>query len=78
MQNDNITASNPWTTTITLGTDSLTAVTATYTPILAASTSPKSSGVVIPNITDGFSGSAPDRGATIQGRSVPQYGDCSR
>jgi hypothetical protein len=77
MQNDNITVSNPWTTTITLGTDSLTEVTASYTPALAPGTSPKNSGVVIPNITDGFSGGAPDRGAIIQGRPIPQYGDCS-
>jgi hypothetical protein len=78
MQNDNITVANPWTTTISLGTDSLTAVSATFTPILAPGTSPKNSGVAIPNITDGFSGAAPDRGAIIEGRPIPQYGDCSQ
>jgi hypothetical protein len=30
---------------------------------------------VIPNITDGFSGAAPDRGAVIAGRPVVAYGD---
>jgi hypothetical protein len=77
MQNDNITESNPWTTQISLGPDSLTEVTATYTPILAPGTAPKNSGAVIPNITDGFSGAGPDRGAIIAGRPIPQYGDCS-
>ena len=47
------------------------------TPILAAGTAPKNSGVAIPNISDGFSGAAPDRGAIIAGRPIPQYGDCS-
>jgi hypothetical protein len=79
MQNDNITESNPWTTTITLGADSLTELADTFTPILRAGTAPKNSGAIIPNITDGFSGgTAPDRGAIIQGRPIPQYGDCSR
>jgi hypothetical protein len=77
MQNDNITDPQPWTTTITLGADSLTEITATYTPTLRAGTAPKNSGVAIPNITDGFSGAAPDRGAIIEGRPIPQYGDCS-
>jgi hypothetical protein len=74
---DNITTTNPWTTTITMGANALTEVTATYTPVLAAGSSPKNSGVPIPNITDGFSGAAPDRGAIIGGRAVPTYGDRS-
>jgi len=76
-QNDNITVSNPWTTTIKLGSNYLTKVNEAYTPILAAGTTPKNSGTVIPNITDGFSGAAPDRGAIIEGRSIPVYGDRS-
>jgi hypothetical protein len=75
MQNDNITVSNPWTTTVTLGANSFTEVTATYTPELAAGTTPKNSGAVLPNITDGFSGAAPDRGALIAGRGVTVWGD---
>lgn len=50
-------------------------MTGVYTPTLAIGTAPKNSGIAIPNITDGFSGSAPDRGAIIEGRSVPLYGD---
>jgi hypothetical protein len=77
MENDNITTSNPWTTTVTLGPTSLSEVTATITPILASGTTPKNSGVVIPNVTDGFSGTAPDRGALISGRAVQTWGDRS-
>jgi hypothetical protein len=72
---DNITISNPWTVTVTLGPDYLTEITTAYVPVLSAGTTPKNAGVVIPNITDGFSGAAPDRGAIIEGRPVPQYGD---
>jgi hypothetical protein len=75
--NDNITTTNPWTTTITLGSDALTEVTATYTPSPSGGSAPKNSGVAIPNITDGFSGSSPDRGAIIEGRSIPYFGDRS-
>ena len=74
MSNDNITTTNPWTTTITLPAHSGLEFTGTFMPILAPGT-PKNSGVVIPNITDGFSGGAPDRGAIIEGRTPPVYGD---
>jgi hypothetical protein len=74
---DNVAESNPWTTTVTLGTDYHTEVTVPYTPILSLNTAPKNSGIAIPNITDGFSGNAPDRGAIISGRPIPQYGDRS-
>jgi len=73
---DNITANNPWTTAVSFGADYHTEV-GTYTPILSAGTAPKNSGVAIPNITDGFFGGAPDRGAIIEGRPIPQYGDRS-
>jgi hypothetical protein len=76
-EQDNITVSNPWTTTVTLGADYHTEVTVAYTPVLSPGTAPKNSGVAIPNITDGFSGGAPDRGAIIEGRPIPQYGDRS-
>ncbi len=75
MENDNITVSNPWTDQVTLGPNSNTEVTSSYVPRLAAGTSPKNSGVVIPNITDGFSGAAPDRGAVVSGRPTPAWGD---
>jgi hypothetical protein len=74
---DNITTASPWTTAITLGSDYRTEVTTPYTPTLAAGSAPKNSGVVIANITDGYSGAAPDRGAIIAGRPVPTYGDRS-
>jgi hypothetical protein len=62
---------------VTLGADYSTEVTVPYIPALSPGTAPKNSGVVIPNITDGFSGGAPDRGAIIEGRPIPQYGDRS-
>jgi hypothetical protein len=75
---DNVSESDPWVTPIVFpGTDYHTEVTVSYTPILRAGTAPKNSGVVIPNITDGFAGGAPDRGAIIDGRTIPQYGDRS-
>ena len=75
MENDNVTVSNPWTTTVTLGPSAYTEITDFFVPQLAAGTSPKNSGVVIPNITAGFSGNAPDRGALISGRPLPAWGD---
>jgi len=75
LEQDNITSSNPWTTTITLGTNSLTEITQSFTPVLAAGTAPKNSGIAIANVTDGYSGGAPDRGALISGRAVPNWGD---
>jgi len=76
-EQDNITTSNPWTVPVTLGADYHTEVTVAYTPALSPGTAPKNSGAVIPNITDGFTGGAPDRGAIIEGRPIPQYGDRS-
>lgn len=76
-EQDNITVVNPWTTAVTLGANYLTEITATYTPTLAGSTAPKNSGIAIANVTDGFSGTAPDRGAIIAGRPIPIYGDRS-
>lgn len=75
MQNDNITISSPWISPIALAANYLTEVTTSLTPLLAPGTTPKNSGTIIPNITDGFTGGAPDRGALIEGRGLPQYGD---
>lgn len=66
---------NPWTTLVTLGSDYKTEVIQKYVPTLAPGTLPKNSGTVIPNITDGYTGSAPDRGAVISGRSLSVWGD---
>ena len=75
MFEDNLTVANPWSSPITLGSDSYTPAGGPFTPALAAGTSPKNSGVVIPNITDGHSGGAPDRGAIISGLAIPNWGD---
>ena len=75
MENDNITVSNPWTSNIALGPNAYTEITASYVPVLAAGTSPKNSAIPINNITDGFSGAAPDRGGVIEGRPLPAWGD---
>jgi hypothetical protein len=77
LENDNITASNPWTDTITLGATGATEVTATYRPTLGPTDVAKNSGIAIPGITDGFGGDAPDRGAVIEGRDLVTYGDRS-
>lgn len=74
-EQDNITVSNPWTSTVTLGSDYHTQVTTAYTPALSGGSAPKNSGVSIPGVTDGFTGGSPDRGAIIAGRPVPIYGN---
>jgi hypothetical protein len=71
---DVITVSNPFTSTVTLGADHLTEVTTATTPALAPGSAPKNAGAPIPNITDGFTGSTPDMGAVIEGRSEPTRG----
>jgi hypothetical protein len=75
MANDNITTTNPWVDTITMPANSAIEYTGAFLPALKAGETPKNSGVVIPNITDGFSGGAPDRGAVIGGRPPVVYGD---
>ena len=74
-QNDTICESDPFVTDIVLGANYRTRVTTLYTPILSPGSAPTNNGVVIPNVTDGFSGAAPDRGAIISGRTLPQWGD---
>jgi hypothetical protein len=75
MQQDSISSATPWTTTVTLPATSASEVTATYLPTPATGSALKNTGVSIPNITDGFTGSAPDRGAKIEGRAEVDYGD---
>lgn len=74
---DNITVAQPFVANIAIGNSYYNRVTGVYTPVLSNGTAPRGSGVVIPNITDGYSGSAPDRGAIITGRPLPFYGDRS-
>jgi hypothetical protein len=75
LANDNIITSDPFLTPIILGNDYHTEVAASYIPQLASGSPAKSSGTIIANITDGFSGVAPDRGAIISGKPTVQYGD---
>jgi Chondroitinase B len=73
-QFDVLTTSDPFTPPVALGANHLTRVTATQVPVLASGASMRNAGVAIPNITDGFSGAAPDMGAIIGGRAAVAYG----
>jgi hypothetical protein len=75
--NDNVTTSDPFSPPVTLGGHYLQEVTDKFVPALSAGSSPKNSGVQIPNVTDGFTGAAPDRGAIVSGRAPVFYGDRS-
>jgi hypothetical protein len=74
-QNDNISEVDPFATDIVLGPNYRTQITTIYTPVLSPGSAPTNNGVVIPNVTDGFSGAAPNRGAILSGRPLPQWGD---
>ena len=74
-EHDNTTVAQPWTVPVNLGANYREAVTPSYLPTLANGMAPKNSGIAIANITDGYSGSAPDRGAIIAGRPVVAFGD---
>jgi hypothetical protein len=67
--------SDPFATDIVTGSDFLTKVTTPYTPFLSSNATASGTGLVIPGITDGYSGVAPNRGAIITGRAIPIYGD---
>ncbi|UXI70561.1 chondroitinase-B domain-containing protein [Tahibacter amnicola] len=73
-QFDVVTTTNPFSTAVTVGANHLVEVTTLHVPALAAGSSPKNAGIAIPNITDGYSGAAPDMGAVIAGRALPGYG----
>lgn len=65
--------SNPWQGTVTVGSFTTRC---THTPsdtnlALAAGCAARNAGVVVPNITDGYTGVAPDIGARIAGRPQP-------
>ncbi len=72
---DQICERDPFVTDVDMGSGYLTEVVQSYAPTLSNGTAPKNSGVSIPNVTDGFSGSAPDRGALISGRPIVAWGD---
>lgn len=73
-QADVVTTADPFAPSVTLGANHLTEITTLQLPTLAAGSTPKNAGVAIPNITDGYSGAAPDMGAVIAGRSLPVFG----
>jgi hypothetical protein len=73
-EGDLILPREPFASTIPLGATHLTEVTTYFLPTLASGSSARNAGVAIPNITDGFSGPAPDLGAVISGRAVPAWG----
>ncbi|MGQ0828012.1 MAG: T9SS type A sorting domain-containing protein [Bacteroidota bacterium] len=74
-KHDVMTVNNPFVPTITLGNDHLTEFTSKPIPSLLPGSSPKNTGVIIPNITDQFNGLAPDMGAIMEGRPLPKWGD---
>jgi len=74
-QDDHICEADPFIDDVTLPADFHALVTGQYTPYLSDGTLPKNSGAAIPGINDGFSGSAPDRGALISGIPTPVWGD---
>jgi len=55
---------------VTLGADHLTEAQDVAPVGPRAGTSPKNGGVAIPNVTDGFTGAAPDIGAVIEDASI--------
>ncbi|HEX5136028.1 MAG TPA: hypothetical protein VFY93_03585 [Planctomycetota bacterium] len=71
---DVVIVAEPFTSPVPLGTDHLVEVTTHYVPILAATSAARNAGIEIPNITDGYSGAAPDAGAMISGRPTPDWG----
>jgi hypothetical protein len=73
-QFDVVTSSDPFVPSVTLGANHLTRITTTQIPALAPGAAMRNAGVAIPNITDGFSGAAPDMGAVISGRAALSYG----
>lgn len=76
-EQDHITTADPWVTPVVLGTSFSLEVTAAHVPTPAVGSSLKNSGVAIANVTDGYSGAAPDRGAVIEGRAQVVFGDRS-
>jgi Right handed beta helix region len=64
----------PFAQPIALGTDHLTEVTGTPIPALRPGAPPVGAGIVVPNVTDGYAGRAPDMGAIIAGRASPTWG----
>lgn len=75
VEGDFVVEDDPFSTSVVLGTNSRTEITTEYIPELSSTSVAKNAGDAINNITDGYSGAAPDIGAIIEGRAVPSYGD---
>lgn len=76
-ESDQLTTSTPFNETVTLGADWST-LAAAVTPTVANGATVRNAGVALPGITDGFTGAAPDMGATFsRSGSLPTYGDQS-
>jgi len=73
-EGDVVIAAEPFTSLVPLGANHLVEVTTQYVPILDAASAARGAGTPIPNITDGYSGAAPDMGAIISGRPTPDWG----
>ncbi len=67
-------AADPFQASVTLGDDHLTEITSEVVPSLPAGSPAENAGMPIPNVTDGYTGSAPDIGAVIAGRPIPRWG----
>jgi hypothetical protein len=72
--NDLLLAREPFQSAIPLGADHLFEITALYVPTLGGVSLARNTGTAIPNVTDGYSGAAPDMGAVIAGRATPTWG----
>ena len=71
---DVVSASDPFATDIAIASTYQTEFAGTPSVALSTGTTLSNAGVVIPGITDGFSGAAPDIGAAISGRAAITYG----
>ncbi len=80
-ENDVITIEQPFATTITLGADYSTLVTTDYSAsdFELSATGPRNQGIHIPgitsNLTESYTGAAPDVGAVVRGLTYPTFGD---
>jgi hypothetical protein len=69
-----LSSSNPFANAVTLAATYATQYTGQVNVALAAGSNARSAGTVIPNVTDGFTGAAPDIGAFISGQNYGSVG----
>lgn len=73
-EHDVVELEQPFVQSVVLGPTYLSQVQQAFNLALKPGSLGKHSGLVIPGVTDGFSGPAPDRGAVIAGQPVLRYG----